>query len=85
MSADRSGGPPISSSRMSTDNLNGSSAAHRPISCPPKPGYTHSARSATLPNTPGGGGGYGSAISPGPGMHFNDFASTDGLSQHSFR
>ena len=44
-----------------------SSAVHRPISCPPKPGYTQAARSATLPAD------RGSAISPGPGMHFNDF------------
>ena len=79
-------------SRTSVENLNGGSAAHRPISCPPKPGYTHSARSSTLPSTPGASGGhYGTAISPGPGMHFNDFTSAggvprdDAISQQSFR
>ncbi len=53
--------------------------ANRPISCPPKPGYTL-ARSC--------GVGYGSAISPGPGMHFNDFNTSvndDVASQQSFR
>ena len=59
--------------RMSVENLMPSSAAHRPISCPPKPGYTHSARGS-------------SAISPGPGMHFNDFKNQEDLiSQQSFR
>jgi hypothetical protein len=59
-----------------------SSSIHRPISCPPKPGYTHSARASTLPAH------MGSAISPGPGMHFNDFGgcgrSDDVVSQQSF-
>ena len=58
-----------------------SSAVHRPISCPPKPGYTHAARAATLPAN------VGTAISPGPGMHFNDFGSGGGddiVSQQSF-
>ncbi len=56
--------------RMSTENMH-----HRPISCPPKPGYTHAARSGTP----------ASAISPGPGMHFNDFRNDDAVSQTSFR
>ncbi len=61
-----------------------SSSVHRPISCPPKPGYTHSARASTLPSN------VGTAISPGPGMHFNDFGASavrsevDAVSQQSF-
>ena len=59
-----------------------SSGVHRPISCPPKPGYTQTAaRAATLPAN------VGTAISPGPGMHFNDFGSGAGddvVSQQSF-
>ena len=62
-------------------------STHRPISAPPKPGYTQTAGGRA--STPGGG--YGSAISPGPGMHFNDFSSgvggrhDDAMSQQSFR
>ncbi len=53
---------------------------YRAATCPPKPGYTQ-ARSRTP-----GGLGYGSAISPGPGMHFNDYSTADDtISQQSFR
>lgn len=52
-------------------------AAHhlRPISCPPKPGYTQARPHIN------------SAISPGPGMHFNELSgrSDDVVSQQSFR
>ncbi len=78
------------SARPSTENLGGfgSGGVHRPISCPPKPGYTQLARAGTP------GGGYSSAISPGPGMHFSDFPLSpgggggrmdDAVSQQSFR
>ncbi len=81
------------SARPSTENLGGfgSGGVHRPISCPPKPGYTQLARAGTP-------GGYSSAISPGPGMHFSDFPLSgggmgggapgrmdDAVSQQSFR
>lgn len=45
--------PPVSTSRPSSrpGSRPGSSAGYRPISAPPKPGYTQ-AKSATLPTTP---------------------------------
>ena len=67
--------------RMGGGSVIGGHSSYRPISCPPKPGYTHAARAGT----PGGGGGHSSAISPGPGMHYNDFRHDDNMSQQSFR
>ncbi len=84
----------MSPSRPSTEHLGVGSGGHpsyRPISCPPKPGYTQTAGGRA--GTPGFGG-VGNAISPGPGMHFNDFAGggigggnrlEDAVSQQSFR
>ncbi len=92
----------MSPTRPSMENLGvaGAGAGHyRPISCPPKPGYTQTAggRAGTPGFGAGGAGGVGSAISPGPGMHFNDFVGggggsgggggrlDDAISQQSFR
>lgn len=60
--------------QASTDQLS-ASQHHRPISCPPKPGYTHAMRASTLPT------GFSTSMTPGPGMNYND----DGVSQASFR